>query len=82
MQSVFEAIDLDKSGNSGKKGYRALKMIDKVATEGQVEKRINKYDVDKDGQVRRRAARHERSGLLGAARVPPFCPLHFSLTRS
>lgn len=52
MQSVFEAIDLDKSGNIDKNELlAALKMIDKVATAEQVEKRINKYDVDKDGQV-------------------------------
>jgi len=52
LTSVFESIDLDKNGTIDKTELTAaLKMIDKTATEEGVEKRINKYDDDKDGKV-------------------------------
>ena len=47
-----QQIDLDKSGSIDlKELMAALKMIDKSATEEQVNKRIAKYDSDKDGKV-------------------------------
>lgn len=52
LTSVFDSIDLDKNGTIDKAELTAaLKMIDKTATEEGVEKRINKYDDDKDGKV-------------------------------
>ena len=52
LTSVFEAIDLDKNGTIDKTELTAaLKMIDKSATEEGVEKRMNKYDEDKDGNI-------------------------------
>jgi len=52
LKSTFEQIDLDKSGSIDlKELMAALKMIDKSATEEQVNKRIAKYDSDKDGKV-------------------------------
>ena len=43
---------MDKNGTiDSKELTAALKMIDKTANEEQVSKRMNKYDVDKDGKV-------------------------------
>jgi len=52
LLNTFQQIDLDKNGTiDSKELTAALKMIDKTANEEQVSKRMNKYDVDKDGKV-------------------------------
>lgn len=52
LLNTFQQIDLDKNGTiDSKELTAALQMIDKTANEEQVSKRMNKYDVDKDGKV-------------------------------